>query len=874
MAESFAGITVPEGEPETIRDAATTFRGVAGGLHGASSDLRSVPGLVADWQGPASAAFGGTVVTNGSCVDEGAAAMSICAQAAGTYADDLDAAQDDARRAIHDARDAQRRIDAAEADLEAALGAEMSASNAIDSADTQIATSSATGVPDVSAMAARDNAAMALSNAQADAAGARRRLEQAQSDLDDAKRRGHQAEQDARDAARTAAAAFDGVSGHSPAAAVFGGSPTAVEDQVLARVRAGDYSVLDEVPYNYLPEDTQRAIAAEIAKESYDAAYGEGDHSIQEMAGVVRHFQDDDEFATGFYNELGGTGAHDLGTNLIFFNGEGKGLKDPALVALMAPFATLLGTATRSSDLRDDFTDAYLGTGYPIEDRIPGHLQMAAFLMAGPAANYSSNFLSRVGKEILVDSQDTSAGAPPWVELSEYQDFMEFMADNPEAAGELLAGHWGPDNHFSNVEPLLQYSPRYTDGGDALGALIQAGTHDLRGTDLALSNDASHAIIQAVPTYDNVLPDGAKPALVTILDDHIADFDHAAAERAQQGITDPPADGISGLTYEESHDYLKTLVGDDSTRDDATRIVGERVAYDIDRSVVTGDTSYANSAGSLAEMGVLATADADLDSAKTADTMNGLGKSASTKLLALTPAGKLPGFGTIADQALGQVFSTDAVEHALEHQTTAQMDAFGPLKRLAVAAQVNAGQLPVVALNTVDLDGTLNVNFIDGPLGDNDIVMVDPDGDGVRDTPLEWDLDHDGTPERNITERELYDATLGHAEAANQGMTRLQKIVYDGTHPPDIDDLKLPDGLDNDNPSTFEKVWDWPFDAPGEGTISDGSHVVAHQDDLRWDATEGVYHLPVDGAGELSYKRIGEDWVRVEKINNSWQSVE
>ena len=35
---------------------------------------------------------------------------------------------------------------------------------------------------------------------------------------------------------------------------------------MLARVRAGDYSVLDEVAFNYLPEDTQKAIAAEIAE--------------------------------------------------------------------------------------------------------------------------------------------------------------------------------------------------------------------------------------------------------------------------------------------------------------------------------------------------------------------------------------------------------------------------------------------------------------------------------------------------------------------------------------------------------------------------------------------------------------------------------
>jgi hypothetical protein len=34
MSDSFAGIKVPEGEPGTVRDAASTFRGLAGGLRG------------------------------------------------------------------------------------------------------------------------------------------------------------------------------------------------------------------------------------------------------------------------------------------------------------------------------------------------------------------------------------------------------------------------------------------------------------------------------------------------------------------------------------------------------------------------------------------------------------------------------------------------------------------------------------------------------------------------------------------------------------------------------------------------------------------------------------------------------------------------
>ena len=874
MAESFAGITVPEGEPETIRHAAQTFHGVAGSLHGASGDLRSVPGLVADWQGPASAAYSGTVITNGGCVDDAAAAMGTCAQTATTYADELDQAQQDARKAIADARDAQDRIDKAQADLEAAYGAETDASNRMSSAGARLSS----GIPDPSASGDYDSASNDLQAAQNASADARRRLEQAQNDLDDAKRRGHKAEQDAKDAARAAASGFDGVAGHSPAAAVFGGSPTAIENQVLARVRAGDYSVLDEVAFNYLPKDTQRAIAAEIAKESYKASYGEGSHSMEDMAGVVRHFQHDDEFATGFYNQLGGEGARDLATNIIFFHGTGHGLKDPSLVALMAPFATLLGTATRSKDLRSDFTDDFIGGG-SIRDRIPGHLQMVAFLMAGQASNYSSKFLARTGEEVLIETQDAE-DAPPFVELSDYQDFMKFIAENPAAAGELLAGHHGPENYLSNVGPLLRYGPRYSDDGDALGALIQAGTHDLRTTDLTLANNAAHAVIQGVPTYMDGLGDGAKPALTTILDDHIADFEHVAMERAEPGPLPGPADGIHDLTYEQGHDYLKALVGDDATRGNATQIVGDRVGYDIYQSAAQHDTLYANRAGALSEMGVLATADANLDNAKMSDAMNGFAKSAAGKLVGLTPPGKVPGFDIIAGKGLDEIFSTDAVKHALENEVPAQMDAFAGVKQLSIASQVQLGILPPEAMHTIHSDGSLNVNFIDGPNYDHDIVRIDTNGDGKLDSNLQWDLNHDGeisADEREIDERELYDAGLGNAEAAGDGMTSLYDVQYEGSHPPDIDDLKVPDGYDQDNPSTFEKVWDWPFDAPGEGTIAHDGHVVAHQDDLHWNPAEKTYDVRIDSGDThttLHYARIDDKWVLAEKVNGEWQSVE
>ena len=91
-----------------------------------------------------------------------------------------------------------------------------------------------------------------------------------------------------------------------------------------------------------------------------------------------------------------------------------------------------------------------------------------------------------------------------------------------------------------------------------------------------------------------------------------------------------------------------------------------------------------------------------------------------------------------------------------------QMDSTSAHRRAKVESLVDSGKLPQVALRVLHSDGTLNVNFIDGPSYDRDVVHTGPDG--ISGKKLVWDLNHDGKisrSERTITERDLYDATLG-----------------------------------------------------------------------------------------------------------------
>lgn len=99
---------------------------------------------------------------------------------------------------------------------------------------------------------------------------------------------------------------------------------------------------------------------------------------------------------------------------------------------------------------------------------------------------------------------------------------------------------------------------------------------------------------------------------------------------------------------------------------------------------------------------------------------------------------------------------------AFSKEVKQQMDSASSSRRAKLERLVDSGNLPPVARRVLHSDGTLNVNFIDGPSYDRDVVHTGPDG--ISGKKLRWDLDGDGKisrDERTITERDLYDATLG-----------------------------------------------------------------------------------------------------------------
>jgi type II secretory pathway pseudopilin PulG len=203
--ESYGGITVPEGDPGALEASAGRLVATAGMLESVSSSLQGVLGGLS-WFGPASAAHTG--LTGAQSLMATTASGSLIQKAAviNDYALVLEAAQRQAKKAIERAKDADRRIKAAEADIDQAITDQGTANARIIAAqaaqsrifssvvDFAFGDSAATAAVDAAAAEEAD-ARRDLEAAQERERVARRRLEEAREDREDAQKSGDNAEE-------------------------------------------------------------------------------------------------------------------------------------------------------------------------------------------------------------------------------------------------------------------------------------------------------------------------------------------------------------------------------------------------------------------------------------------------------------------------------------------------------------------------------------------------------------------------------------------------------------------------------------------------------------------------------------------------------
>lgn len=112
--------------------------------------------------------------------------------------------------------------------------------------------------------------------------------------------------------------------------------------------------------------------------------------------------------------------------------------------------------------------------------------------------------------------------------------------------------------------------------------------------------------------------------------------------------------------------------------------------------------------------------------------------------------------------ATGVAACGDDENPALSEERGRAFDRFRDARKRGIEKAVQRGDLPLVALEIIGPDGSINPNFVDGPNLNDDIVRT---RDGGESGPkLQWDLDQNGRidpDEREITEEDLYAATAG-----------------------------------------------------------------------------------------------------------------
>ena len=194
--ESYGGITVPEGDPGALEASAGRLVATAGMLESVSASLRGVLGGMS-WFGPASAAHAGLTSSQSLMATTGAGSLIQQAAVINDYSLVLESAQRQAERAIERAKDADRRIKEAKADIEQAVDDQAAANARIvaaQAAQARLFTSA------IDLMLGNAAAAAAADAAAAEEADARRDLQAAEERERRARHRLEEAEEDRREA--------------------------------------------------------------------------------------------------------------------------------------------------------------------------------------------------------------------------------------------------------------------------------------------------------------------------------------------------------------------------------------------------------------------------------------------------------------------------------------------------------------------------------------------------------------------------------------------------------------------------------------------------------------------------------------------------
>jgi hypothetical protein len=527
---------IPEGDPETLRSAARTFSAAADSVEGQASRIEGAADVQgSSWFGMAALAF--ATVARRIAAGDARDASSAFRKAAGAllaYAAELQEAQDRARRAQQRQADlavTSANLDVQMADAQESLAGAKGEAHALHT-HMQSLSNQSSEVSDQMSIAGADGAA---------------------------------AMQQARAAAAKAAAAFDDVTSMAPSVR------RALTARAMAMAGSGNTAWLN-MDFDDFTDSGQRWAGQELA-ELVQAEMDSDDPSISRMSSfvtVVDEYRYDPEFTAGFFTALGGAGATGLVREIQGYswisNTMGAAYQNPHMdphyddfvgddrnltTEFLVPLSIALGTATKSDQLDDDFTEDLLRKDKGRDEQDPWAVgQLLRF------GDYDTDFLVDVAQQVVVDEivleNITNRQVLPWGErpmwmgddgdyVDPKQGVLDALARNPEASAQVLLGEYTgefsvPDSGGFPTEDVrdnlsIMLRGSYADDGEKLAEIIDAGAHDLHVSDPATANHVALELIRKIPDHTEAgfdIPEPVYDPLVTITRDHIESFSDAA----------------------------------------------------------------------------------------------------------------------------------------------------------------------------------------------------------------------------------------------------------------------------------------------------------------------------------------------------------
>jgi hypothetical protein len=603
---------VPEGDPEALRGAARTFSAAADSVETQAAKIQGASEVQgSSWFGLAALAFG--AVARRIATGDARTASSAFRTAAGAlnaYAAELQEAQTKARLA-------QQR----QADL-AATSANL---------DVQM-----------------QDALQSLAGAKGEAHGLHTHMQslanqsrEVSDQMSIASAEGAAAVEQARAAAVKAAAAFDDVTSMAPSVR------RALTARAMAMAESGNTAWL-RMDLDDFTDSGQRWAGQELA-ELVRAEMDSDDPSISRLSpfiAVVDEYRDDPEFTAGFFTALGGAGATGLVREIQGYswisNTMGAGYDNPFMdphhndfvdddrnltTEFLVPLSIALGTATKSGQLDDDFTDELLGKGKGRDEQDPWAVgQLLRF------GDYETDFLVDVAQQVVVDEivleNISNRQVLPWGErplwmgddgdyVDPKQGVLDALARNPEASAQVLLGEYTgefsvPDYGGFPTEDVrdnlsIMLRGHYADGGEKLAEIVDVAAHDLHDTDPATANQVALEVIRKIPDHTEAgfdIPEPLYDPLVTITRDHIESFSDAAINDvlhrtgnlgADPTLVDDSFTGSSDANgirvgYAQVDEFLTELLKREEVRPAITDIYAVQTHSLIDEALSMPDT--------------------------------------------------------------------------------------------------------------------------------------------------------------------------------------------------------------------------------------------------------------------------------------------